>query len=589
MERTAAAVSNPRVRGAAVVLAFLVLVTAGGRAAAQGYRVEIAAPAELARTLRQGLNLVRARDEEVGPERLARLLAEAEREAREVAATEGYFSARVSTRVDESTSPRTVHLRLEPGARTVVSSVEIRFRGPAASDPEARKPLERVREDWLLRAGQPFRQEAWEDAKRAAVRELSRWRYAGASIAESRALVDPEKRSAALSVELDSGPPFRFGGLRVSGTRRYPEAVVANLSPIRPGDTYDRDKLVLYQRRLLETGYFASVQMDTDAQPHEADAAALRVAVIEAPSQSVEAGIGYSTDAGPRAELRYGNQDVRDRAWRFRSAAAVDDKIKNLQLDLDLPPRPGARWNSLFAHARQTDIQNERTSQLAFGLAHNFGRELSPSALIVSAHLEEQRIEGGVAEDRQALYLGFRRTFSRTDDLIAPRSGYLGSLELGGAPPELSTRRFLRAVASASLFVPLGRSNDLVLRGQAGTVVAEARTGIPSSFLFRTGGDQTVRGYAFESLGVRQGSAIVGGRRLLVGSAELTHWVSESWGVAAFVDAGNAWDDGVEFNAAIGAGFGARFRTPIGPIRADLAYGDETSAWRLHFSVGYTF
>jgi translocation and assembly module TamA len=88
---------------------------------------------------------------------------------------------------------------------------------------------------------------------------------------------------------------------------------------------------------------------------------------------------------------------------------------------------------------------------------------------------------------------------------------------------------------------------------------------------------------------VRQGTAIVGGRRLLVGSAELTHWVSENWGVAGFVDAGNAWDEGVEFNAAVGAGFGARFRTPIGPIRADLAYGEETSAWRLHFSVGYTF
>lgn len=571
-------------------MAFLILVAAGGGAAAQSYRVEIEAPEELARTLRQGLNLVRASGEDVGPERLARLLAEAEREAREVAATEGYFSARVSTRVNESTQPRTVHVRLETGPRTLVSAVDIRFRGAASADPEARKLLERVREEWLLRPGQPFRQEAWDDAKRAAVRELSRWRYAAASIAESRALIDPGKRSAALSVELESGPPFRFGALRVSGTQRYPEAVVANLSPISPGDTYDRDKLVLYQRRLLETGYFASVQMDADAQPREADAATLRVAVIEAPSQSVEAGVGYSTDAGPRAELRYGNQDVRDRAWRFRSAAGVDEKIRDLRLDLDFPPEPGARWNSLFAHARGTDIQNERTDQLAFGLAHNFGRELSPSSLIVSAHFEEQRIADGPVDSRHALYLGFRRTFARTDDLIAPRSGYLGSFELGGAPPELATRRFLRAVASASLFFPLGRSNDLLLRGQAGTVVAESRDGIPTSFLFRTGGDQTVRGYAFESLGVRQGSAIVGGRRLLVGSAEVTHWVSENWGVAAFVDAGDAWDEGVEaFNAAIGAGFGARFRTPIGPIRADLAYGDEVSAWRLHFSVGYTF
>ena len=563
---------------------------AGGPALAQSYRVEIQAPGELARTLRQGLNLVRRQDDPgVSPERFKRLLEQAVREAQEVAATEGYFSARVSTRIDEATQPRTVHLSLEPGERTLVTAVEIRFRGPAAEDPEARKELERVREGWRLRTGQPFRQAAWEEAKRVAVRALARWRYAAASIAGSQALIDPKARSASLTVEIASGPPFRFGPLRVSGNRRYPDAVIENLSPVRAGETYDRDKLLLYQRRLLETGYFASVQMDIDAQPHEAEAATLRVAVLEAPSQNVETGIGYTTDAGPRFELRYGNQDVRDSAWRFKSALALDEKIQNLQLNLDQPPRPGARWNSVFAHARQTDIQNETTRQLALGVAHNFGREVQPSALIVSGHLEEQSIAGQPTDNRQALYFGFRRTFSRTDDFVAPRSGYLGSFELGGAPPELSTRQFLRAVASASLFFPLGRSNDLLLRGQAGSVIAEERTGIPSSFLFRTGGDQTVRGYAFESLGVRQGEAVVGGRRLLVGSAELIHWVGENWGIAAFVDAGNAWDKGVAFNAAVGAGIGARFRTPIGPIRADLAYGEEVGSFRLHFSVGYSF
>jgi translocation and assembly module TamA len=563
---------------------------AGGPALAQSYRVEVQAPGELGRTLRQGLNLVRQQnDPDISPERFKRLLEEAEREAREVAATEGYFSARVSTRIDEGTQPRTVHLSVAPGERTLVTAVEIRFRGPAAADPEARKALEQVREGWRLRAGQPFRQGAWEEAKRVAVRALARWRYAAASIAASEARIEPQARSASLLVEIESGPPFRFGPLRVSGNRRYPDGVIENLSPVRAGEAYDRDKLLLYQRRLLETGYFASVQMDIDAQPHEAEAATLRVAVLEAPSQSVETGIGYTTDAGPKFELRYGNQDVRDSAWRFKSALALDEKVQNLQLNLDLPPRPGARWNSLFARARQTDIQNESTRELAAGLAHNFGREAEPSALIVSGHLEEQSVVGQPTDNRQALYFGFRHTFSRTDDFIAPRSGYLGSFELGGAPPGLSTRQFLRAVASASLFFPLGRSNDLLLRGQAGSVIAEERTGIPTSFLFRTGGDQTVRGYAFESLGVRQGEAVVGGRRLLVGSAELIHWVGENWGVAAFVDAGNAWDKGVEFNAAVGAGIGARFRTPIGPIRADLAYGEEVGSFRLHFSVGYSF
>jgi translocation and assembly module TamA len=135
----------------------------------------------------------------------------------------------------------------------------------------------------------------------------------------------------------------------------------------------------------------------------------------------------------------------------------------------------------------------------------------------------------------------------------------------------------------------VGRRDDLLLRGQAGRVIASTRQGIPSTFLFRTGGDQTVRGYGFESLGVRQGEAIVGGRRFVVMSSEYTHWVGESWGIAAFVDAGNAWDDTTLFKAALGYGVGARVRTPIGPIRADLAYGQETHSFRLHFSVGFSF
>ncbi|MGQ0651498.1 MAG: autotransporter assembly complex protein TamA [Betaproteobacteria bacterium] len=559
-------------------------------ALAVDYRVEIEAPRPFADILRKGLNLVRWQDDpNMGPEQLRRLADEAVREAQEVAATEGYFSARVQLELDEKASPWRVVLRVDPGERTRVSSVEIGVTGPAAADPEMRSRIARVRQGWTLRPGEPFRQSDWDAAKRQAVRELARWRYAAADVGDAEARIDPDTRQAALRLELASGPPFRVGDTHVSGTRRYPEEVVANLSPLRPGDTYDRDQLIVYQRRLLETGYFASVQAELDAQPAQADAATLRVAVIEAPAQHVEAGVSYNTDAGPRVELRYSHQDVFDSPWRFRSGLRVDQKAQDLQLDLDSPPRPGARWNNFFARGRRADIQQEQTETVSFGVNHNFGTDVVPSAVIASINFEQRRVFGDVADNSHALYLGHRRSFRRTDDVISPRAGWFGSAEVGGAPPGLASRQFLRALAGASYFIPLGRADDFLIRGQAGAVISQSRSGIPSLFLFRTGGDQTVRGYAFESLGVRQGEAVVGGRYLLVGSAEYTHWVAENWGIAAFVDAGNAWDSGVRFEPAVGYGAGVRFRTPIGPIRADLAYGQETQALRLHFSVGYTF
>jgi translocation and assembly module TamA len=573
-----------------IVAAILALLMADLACAQLQYRVEIDAPAEMARTLRQGLNLARWQDDpQMTPEQLRRLAEEAVREARETAATEGYFSPDVQLAIDERSEPWIVRLSVDPGARTQVGEVDIHFRGPATEDEQARELLRRVRSGWTLRRGQPFRQADWEAAKRAALRELSRWRYAGARVAHSRALVDPATRRANLLVELDSGPPFRFGELRVSGVRRYSEALVENLSPFRAGDVYDRDQLLVYQRRLLESGYFVSVQADIDPAEGKPEASPVRIALIEAPTQHFEAGIGYSTDAGPRLELRYSDQDVRDSAWRFRSGLRLDDKIRNLQFDFDSPPRPGGRWNSFFARARETDIQNEATRELAVGVSHNWGAELAPSAIILSAHQEDQRVAGAVTDSRHAVYAGFRRSFRRTDDFIAPRSGYLAMVEIGGAPSAFASRAFLRGIVSGSFFIPNGRRGDILLRGQAGRVLADSREGIPTSFLFRTGGDQTVRGYAFESLGVPQGNAIVGGRRFVVASAEYTHWFGESWGLAGFVDAGNAWDDGSEPHAALGVGVGARFRTPIGPIRADLAYGEQTGGFRLHFSVGYSF
>jgi translocation and assembly module TamA len=573
-----------------IAAAILGLLLANLACAQLQYRVEIDAPEAMARVLRQGLSLARwQNDPQMTPEQLRRLADEAVREARETAATEGYFSARVDIDVQEGAEQWLVRLAIEPGERTRVDDVDIEFRGPVTRDAEARELLARVRERWSLRRGQPFRQQDWDEAKRGAVRELSAWRYAGARIAHSQALIDPATRHAKLVVELDSGPPYRFGELRISGVRRFPERLVENLSPFRAGDDYDRDQLLVYQRRLLESGYFVSVQADIDPAEGKPEGSPVRVALIEANTQHVEAGISYSTDAGPRLDLSYSDHDVLDSAWRFRSGLRLDDTTRNLQLDFDSPPRPGARWNSCFARGRDTDIQNERTSEVAAGVSHNWGAEVAPSAVILSAHVEEQRVTGQATADRHAIYGGFRRAFRRTDDFIAPRSGYLAMFELGGAPPALASRAFLRGVLSGSLFIPNGRRGDILLRAQAGRVLADSREGIPSTFLFRTGGDQTVRGYDFESLGVAERNAIVGGRRLLVLSAEYTHWFSESWGLAGFVDAGDAWDGGSEFQAKVGTGLGARFRTPIGPIRADVAYGERTGQWRLHFSVGYTF
>jgi translocation and assembly module TamA len=483
-----------------------------------------------------------------------------------------------------------VRIKVDSGPRTQVADVQLRFEGEIERNtPVDLEQMAKARARWSLRRGSPFRQADWETAKRDALAALRSGRYASAAITSSEARIDPEKRTAVLEVAFDSGPVFHVGEIRVSGLKRYPRAAVANLNPLEPGEVYDEERLLLYQRRLLETGYFSTVQMAVDPDRSHAQAAPLIVSVIEAPSQRIETGLMYSTDVRERVTLDYTNRDVLDAGYRFRSILQADTRAQSLDLSLDTPPHPGGTWNTYSTRLRRTDVQGEQTREVVVGAAHNWGPWSTPSQVLISAHLEEKDIAGSASESVHAVYLGYRNAFRHTDHLVLPRKGVLGTLELGGGLPGLSTRQFLRGVARATYLWPLGEKDDLTLHGEAGIVAAQSRFGIPSSFLFRTGGDRTVRGYAFESLGVAQGSAIVGGRYLLVGSAEYTHWLSADWGAAVFADAGNAFDNLGTVKLARGYGVGARWRSPVGPFRADVAYGELTKHVRLHFSVGFTF
>jgi translocation and assembly module TamA len=278
-----------------------------------------------------------------------------------------------------------------------------------------------------------------------------------------------------------------------------------------------------------------------------------------------------------------------DRAWRLRPRLSLNEVEQQLNIALDTPPKPGGVWNTYSTRLTRRDNQGEVTLEAMAGYAYNWGLESTPSQLTLSAHFENQQIAGSTTENNYAVFAGYRKTFRTTDDIVSPRRGVLGTAEIGVSVPGVSSQEFIRARTKVNWLIPLSLKGDLLLRGEAGVVLASSRQGVVSSFLFKTGGDQSIRGYAFESIGVPQGEAIVGGRYLVLASAEYTHWVTQTLGAAAFIDAGDAFDSMGAFDTAVGVGVGVRWRSPIGPFRADVAYGARTDQIRLHFSVGYSF
>lgn len=581
-------------RRAARALGCLLLLAAGTAPCAPEtftYRVEFDVPAELASAVKRGVELPRWTGYPgMDGELLRQLAEEARLQAKAAADTEGYFSARVTATVEEAqTGKWVVRIGVEPGERTRIALVDLRFSGALLDDARAAERMREIRAEWTLPPGAPFRQEDWARAKAAAVQRLAAHKYASAHIATSEARIDPERRQAALTVELASGPVFRYGKLEVRGASRYPEKVIERLNPLAPGKEYSAQEVALFRRQLLDLGHFATVEVAIDRDPARAAAAAVRVAVIEGRAKRIDASVGFTTDTGARFRLNYSDADFQDRAWRLRSELSLEQRIQTLRASVDSQPLAGGAWNTLLGRLERKDVEGQFTQAAAIGFARNWGLERLPSALSVSLHNERQRI-GVLPEDiAWATFFNYRHTFRHADDIASPRRGVQGTINLGGAPAGVSSRGFLRATAKLYGFVPVGRNGDLAVRIEGGHVRASSRAGIPTEFLFRTGGDQTLRGYAFESIGVPVDGAIASARSLALAGIEYTHWFGELLGGAVFYDIGDAFDTRDAFDLKAGYGAGLRIRSPIGPFRVDVAYGEATNEFRLHFSVGFSF
>ncbi|MGH8801645.1 MAG: autotransporter assembly complex protein TamA [Casimicrobiaceae bacterium] len=554
------------------------------------YRVVVDAPANLRAVLAASVDLVRWESyAEMTSELFAELVRVAPEQAKEAVATEGHFSAAVTITIDRASNPVVVTLRVEAGAVALVDAVDLVVTGPARSDPAAHATIQALRRGWSLPRGSPFTQTAWQDAKSRAIATMTAGPYAAAKIAVSEARVDAATNRATLSMTIDSGPPFRFGALDIQGLKRYRPDMVRHYASFAPGDPWSRVALDQFVRRLNGSGYFASVQATLDNDPARADAAPVHVLVIEGPPKRVEAGIGFSTDTAFRGNLSYRDVNFASHAIQMRIDLDLESKVQSGSIRFVTPPAANGWSTSTFASIEGTDIAGLVTQTGTAGLRMISQDERNQWQYGAAMYNDEQHPADAEAESSRALFVDAERAWRRVDDLISPTRGYSALLGVGAGIPGVSTRGFERVVGHLAAWWPLSRDWSAYFRAEGGAVIAESRDGVPSPLLFRTGGDTTVRGYAFESLGVREGNAVVPGRYYGAASVEVTRWLNPTLGIATFVDAGNAFDRMADLRAAVGYGIGARVRTPIGPFRLDVAYGEQSKQIRLHFSVGLTF
>lgn len=547
---------------------------------------------DLASLLNDHLDIKRhENDTNVSREEFERLAAAASQQIRELLATEGYFSPRIDAQTLQNDGRRTARFQIDPGPRTTVIGVQIRFSGEIADGPHADAArIEELRQQWLLKPGNAFRQAAWDAAKAALLKPLLNHDYPAARIAESQARIDPTKQTATLEITIDSGPLFTFGPLQIQGLKRYSRDMIETINPIHPGEPFSQDKLTELQSRLQDTGYFNTVFATIEVDPDHPQDVPVRVDVTENKRHKLSAGVGFSTDSGAHIEAKWLDRHFLGKEWLLDSIMRVDRQTRLLGADLLFPVKDNGWRPSLSTHIERTDISNEINNKVRLD-AHMTSPIKNDERVWGGSFLAEtQRLASGVSNARRALIATYAYTRRRLDNLLAPTRGYIASLEFdAGVRGLLNDANIGRVVTRGNWLSPTMHNWQIVAHAEAGQVIGASRNQVPSDLLFRTGGDRTVRGYAYNSLGVEQDGSVVGGRVMATLSAELVYYVKPQWGVAVFRDAGNADDSWHGFRLKQATGVGVRWRSPIGPVSADIAFAHATRQPRLHFTIGYGF
>ena len=617
---------HPVPRAIALALACALAGVASARAATRELVVE--APSPFKALLEKNLDLERAarlaEADSLDDTEWARLVAAAPAQGRALAQTEGYFRAEVTVAADPADAHR-ILIKLVPGEPATVGRFTLEFDGELARQAESgdAKAIElegRLRDEWELQRGQVFRNGQWDSAKAQTLSALRNEGYAAAIWTATAAQVDPATNQARLFLVADTGPRFLAGEFVVEGLERQPERNVRLLAGFGPGTPLTQQRLIDYQDRLQKTGLFDQVAVIYDPDPTQAAHAVVTVHVHEQSLQQATVALGYNSLTGPRITLEHIDRRI------FGQAATLNNKIqwgRDIQAwDIGLATHPAESFHSWIVGASVSSIKT--TNDLVRAASMRFGRTQDSNPLTRTTFVQLERsiqctpkdpVMGPVpiselsqgnsydCADARALSLNQANVWRNVDNVVLPTEGWTLSGQVGvgvaGGPPSLYNPDakygpYTRLYGRLTEYWPLANSFYLQGRVELGQIIVGEHVAMPDAEQWRAGGEDSVRGYSWRSLGpLDPNGNVIGGNSLITSSIEIAHPFTERlpsvlW--ATFYDAGSAASRFSDLKIDRGYGAGLRWRSPVGPLKIDLSHGQgEHHLLRLDLSVGVVF
>ncbi|CAK14907.1 autotransporter assembly complex protein TamA [Pseudomonas entomophila] len=527
------------------------------------------------------------RDEEA----LLRFSRGAEEQARKAAQALGYYQAHIDAEVkpppDKDKPPQLI-LRVDPGEPVRLRNVTVRIEGPASELKAFRIPDSKA-----LRPGEQLNHGHYEDAKRLIQNQASRYGFFAGHFERQRLAVDPQAGVADIELIYQSGPRYRLGAVTFGGDAPLDNDLLQRMVSFKPGTPYDSELIAELNNDLQSSGYFEGVRVD--AAPTAAVGEDIPVAVqldIRKP-RTMGLGLGFSTDVGPRGKANWTRHWVNPQGHSYGWETELSAPRQNVGLWYDIPLDPPLTDKLRFAGGYQNEeLAGTDTLSKLLTVGPEWHSKLASGWQRVIS-LKYQREEYRLGDDSglsNLLMPGVSFSYLRSDNRIDPHNGYRLQFDLQAAKEGLgSDTNLVHGNVLLKGLTTLGQNHRFLGRVQfGGSATNGYQQNIPPSLRFFAGGDQSVRGYDYQSLSPTNNKGDkIGGRYLVAGSAEYQYSVAEKWRLATFIDQGNSFNSLELPSLKTGVGVGVRWVSPVGPLRLDLAHAlDDDGGFRLHFSMG---
>lgn len=508
----------------------------------------------------------------------------------------GYYEPSVDGDIKQVGKDWQVTLHVKPGEPVKVTAVDVQLDKTAADIPavrRAKRAVERLK-DQVLNDG------TYDGARDNLSGALTATGFLDARLVTHRVEVNRSEHSAVIKLAWEAGQRYRYGAVHFEGSQ-FRQGFLDRYVPFKSGDYFDQDQLLQLQQALNGADYFSVVNVlpEVDAKAHGQVDVKVELAPAKRTIYTGGPFIGTDTGFGVRASME--RRWVNARGHKWKNELVVAQRLKTLSTLYSIPmPGPDQRSFNFGANFRDanTDTSKSRTLELVANetrLWHGWTRTVGLHALsgtfTVGQEANENQNAAGIEHGRSTLvYPEVSLSRKVADNPTFVRKGWAVNIYARSTVGTLlSDTRFSQIAADAKWIRAFTRRDRLILRGSMGYTVTGNFDALPPQLRFFAGGDRSVRGYGFQTIGPKNDfGRVIGGKNLLVASTEVEHYFTKNWGMAAFVDAGNAFS-GTNYSPRVGAGLGVRWLSPVGMIRVDLGTpinDQQRHGVELHLVIG---